>query len=114
MTRKTAVRVQSEIYNQSPYMDGWNNSYPHMGLLFRCVRTETITYGRPTQGKSMCGKSASGKSRTVITKERSTERNKHPSILIDAVVGFTVDGKSDVGKTVNGIAVIGKANAKKY
>ena len=56
---------------------------PHMGLLFRCVRTETITYGRPTHGKSMCGKSASGKSRTVITKERSTERNKHPSIYLD-------------------------------
>ena len=34
--------------------------------------------------------------------------------MIDAVVGFTVDGKPDVGKTVNGIAVIGKANAKKY
>jgi len=34
--------------------------------------------------------------------------------LIDAVVGFTVDGKPDVGKTVNGIAVFGKANAKKY
>jgi len=32
----------------------------------------------------------------------------------DTDVGFTVDGKSDIGKTVNGIAVNGKANANKY
>lgn len=29
-------------------------------------------------------------------------------------VGFTVDGEPDIGKTVNGIAVVGKANANKY
>lgn len=29
-------------------------------------------------------------------------------------IDFAVDGKTDIGKTVNGIAVIGKVNAKKY
>ena len=29
-------------------------------------------------------------------------------------IGFTVDEKTDIGKTVNGIAVTGKANANKY
>ena len=29
-------------------------------------------------------------------------------------IGFTVDGNPDIGKTVNGIAVNGKANANKY
>ena len=28
--------------------------------------------------------------------------------------GFTVDGRADIGKTVNGITVNGKANANKY
>lgn len=32
----------------------------------------------------------------------------------DTEIGFTVDGKPDIGKTVNGIAVNGKANTNKY
>lgn len=32
----------------------------------------------------------------------------------DTEIGFIVDGEPNIGKTVNGIAVNGKANANKY